>query len=322
VTRTTADYPSACGARIIAIEGRPIEEVLDLVETVISHDNEYWARFRSQQFLQGVEILQTLGLVPADGVADFTFAQPGGAEFTLSVRPISTPQAMATIFAPDPVSERTPLFRRNPNVNYWSSWVPEERTMYIQYNVCANASSEDFATFVKRVFATIDVQLPNRLVVDLRGNAGGSDSVIGPLFDALRARPWLNDPGRLFVLIGNRTFSSAVINTIYFNVYTRATLVGEPTGGNANAYGEVKTFTLPRHAIMVWHSTKSFEFDSIHPGAVMPDVMVRPDSYDYFANRDPVLEAIWGRGGSVTPLGLPAARRRPLSYPRPRFCPN
>ena len=36
----------------------------------------------------------------------------------------------------------------------------------------------------------------------------------------------------------------------------RATLVGEPTGGKPNAYGDVRTFSLPNSRLVIRYSTK------------------------------------------------------------------
>ena len=52
-------------------------------------------------------------------------------------------------------------------------------------------------------------------------------------------------------------------------------LVGKPTGGAINHYGEVKTFTLPESGLYASYSTKLFIQDkNAAPGSIMPDVLV------------------------------------------------
>jgi hypothetical protein len=95
------------------------------------------------------------------------------------------------------------------------------------------------------------------------------------------------------VLIGPRTFSSAVLNAIQFRQRTAAILVGEPTGGEPNHYGEVKSFTLPNSGLSVYYSTRRFVYiEGDASSALEPDRVVPLMAADLLAGRDPVLEAV------------------------------
>lgn len=321
VTRTSPSLASACGARLSGIGEHPLDEVYERVTSVISHDNPHWARFRSPQFIIGMQILRTLELVPESGEAAFQFETPDGREaFTIPVKAASMNSVWTTLLAPIEETDETPLYLRRTSLNYWDHWDPDTRTLYIKYNVCRDGGPETFAAFTKRVMALADRERPERLVIDLRNNAGGSDAVIGPLIDAIRARPWIDAPDRLFVVIGPETFSSAVLNAITLRRLTRATLVGEPTGGNANGYGEVKSFFLPARGITVWHSTKHFVIDPANPGAVEPDILVTTSSEEYFAQRDPVLERILESLNVAADEASQSRRRTAVRSLAPRVC--
>jgi len=74
---------------------------------------------------------------------------------------------------------------------------------------------------------------------------------------------------------------------------THAVLYGEPTGGKPNSYGEVRTFTLPSSKMTVQYSTKYWHLNKkADPPALAPDVLIELSSADYFAGRDPVMEAV------------------------------
>jgi C-terminal processing protease CtpA/Prc len=65
-------------------------------------------------------------------------------------------------------------------------------------------------------------------------------------------------PGKVFVLIGPRTFSSANMLANTIQDYKLATLVGEPSGEPANDYGEVIYLKLPNTGFSFSTSTKQF----------------------------------------------------------------
>ena len=94
------------------------------------------------------------------------------------------------------------------------------------------------------------------------------------------------------MIIGRRTFSSAILNAIELKRRLGAILVGEPTGGAPSHHGEVLTFTLPRSGFTVQYSTKYHQNPDFEGDAVTPDLPVAATYADFLALRDPVLEAI------------------------------
>ena len=69
-------------------------------------------------------------------------------------------------------------------------------------------------------------------------------------------------------------------------------LVGEPTGGKPNSYGEVRSFRLPNSGLRVMYSTKYFQMLETDPPAVEPDITVELTAADRFGGHDPVLARI------------------------------
>jgi C-terminal processing protease CtpA/Prc len=149
-----------------------------------------------------------------------------------------------------------------------------------------------FAAFSEKLMALADANPVRRFVVDLRHNGGGNSALAEPLIAELKQRPAINRKGVLFAVIGRRTFSSAVLNALQLRSETQATLVGEPTGGRPNHYGEVRSFSLPNSGLPVTYSTKYFAYAKEDTPSLTPDILVEVSSSDYFAGRDPVLEAI------------------------------
>jgi uncharacterized protein (TIGR03437 family) len=98
--------------------------------------------------------------------------------------------------------------------------------------------------------------------------------------------------GKLTVAIGRGTFSSGVMAAVTLADQYGGVLVGEPSGGSPNAYGNVTSFMLLNSGLVVHCATKHF---TMRPGdnstSVMPNVAIAMSSAGYFARHDPFLLA-------------------------------
>ena len=78
------------------------------------------------------------------------------------------------------------------------------RTAYVQYNFVGSG----VAAVAKEVGARLSQGDVDRIVIDVRHNPGGDNTTYGPLLTFLRS-PEVNQPGRLYVIMGRATFSAA-----------------------------------------------------------------------------------------------------------------
>src|SRR5688572_13724505 len=141
------------------------------------------------------------------------------------------------------------------------------------------------------LFEFVDANSAQRLVVDLRFNGGGYPALFDTIIDGLTQRPWLAQNGNLIVLTGNMTFSSGVWHAVALR-NMGAVIIGEPTSGRPNGYGQVRRLYLPNSGIGLQYSTRYWQLiDDSDPSTVMPDVLAAPTISDYFAGRDVALEA-------------------------------
>jgi hypothetical protein len=294
VTAASEPYRAALGLHVSRVGSLTPEALETALTPYIAHENREWLKQQSPSFMVVHEILRAAGQVAADGRVPVTLRRPDGSTFMLLVEAGPWQNGPPLVSATTALNIPTALFRKNPGRFYWHEFVPERRGLYLQYSRCANDPALPFADFARQVFAEVDVRPVDRLVVDLRFNAGGDSRVIAPLVEGLRARPALRTPGRLVALIGRATFSSGLMAAVNFRDDLKAVLVGEPVGEKLNSYGEVKTFTLPHSQLTIQYSTKYFRLArNGDRDTVVPDVRVARTLADALAGRDPALDAAW-----------------------------
>ncbi|MDC7242938.1 MAG: hypothetical protein PQJ44_03060 [Sphaerochaetaceae bacterium] len=97
----------------------------------------------------------------------------------------------------------------------------------------------------------------------------------------------------MYVCIGNSTYSSGLLNAIELKEDLGAILVGEPTGGKPNCYGEVQELILPNTELLVKYSTKEFTiYSDSDPITLEPDFYIENLSDNSFKGIDSCIEFI------------------------------
>jgi len=121
-----------------------------------------------------------------------------------------------------------------------------------------------------------------RTLEELAPNAGLSDSP--RKFD-----------GRLILIIGSQTYSSAAELAVLCHDNGLATLYGSPTGGKPSSYGESVGFRLPNTGINCTVSVKYFQRPDIQKDpsdSLYPDVYILVSPDEYFLTIDTVWEKV------------------------------
>jgi len=192
--------------------------------------------------------------------------------------------------------EPPPWLQRSSEHNWCTilAGVTDTRTLYVQYGRVRDGRDESVETFFDRVFALIEREHLQRLILDIRLNGGGNMVLNRPLLHHLIRCDTINRWGRLFVVIGRRTFSAAMNLAVDLERHTRALFVGEPTGARPNHYGENADILLPQSGLRCTASALWWQYSAPHDDRpwIVPDLPAPLWSTDYAANRDPAMEAI------------------------------
>lgn len=243
-------------------EGSGGGDLLSLMSRIVSHENPYQVRQQLSQLLLDPHILAGLDLLETDGRVRMTFDDT-------EIRYVS-PTALSgfrdldwKVYYTDQEDEdggfsreALPDHLRYSKESYHHTYDTEERILHILYNSCTKDPEQTFSEFVDEAFEDRD---PGTVVIDLRNNGGGNSLLIRPLYRRLDA---LADDVTIYTVIGPGTFSSALMNAIEIEERygDRNRLIGRPTGGKPNHYGEVSHIELPSGAYLYW-STRYFTND-------------------------------------------------------------
>ena len=291
VIDTAPEYEKILHCRLIGIDQKSVDEVIKVISRGIPHENSAQIKKSVPYHLVLAEFLYGAGIIDSKERAEYGFQSQGGEKFTVELESISMKNRFPSV-APKIPEDILPLYRRNRDKFYHSTWLEEQNTLYVQYNSCQNMKDNPFSDFVNDVFQRIDEKMVGKLIIDLRNNGGGNSSIFYPMLREIKAREEINQKDKLFVVIGRQTFSSAVLNAIQLRNQSNATFVGEPTGGKPNHFGEVRNFMLTNSRLYISYSTKYFTLSNEDMDSFYPDITVELGFKDFIENRDPVMEAI------------------------------
>jgi hypothetical protein len=296
------------GARVVRIGALPAEEALERVQGMVSGDNDYSRLDRATLFLMMPRVLQVLGIAPAVDAVRYEVEDAGGGRASFEVKAVPSRGHPEWYFsgegvpvegfrvARDTSAAAAPLHLRQPERPWWFTWLPEPRVVYFQFRSVDPADADEtFSRFCARLFAFTDSVRARALVIDLRHNGGGNNTILQPLIHGLIRRDTsVNQPGRLYAVIGRTTFSAAMNCANWLEEHTRVTFVGEPTGGRPNHYGDNRRLPLPNSKLTLlvsqWPWQARLPWDD-RPW-IAPQLAAPPRFAAWSANRDPALEAI------------------------------
>ncbi|MDX6401114.1 MAG: hypothetical protein QOF27_1720, partial [Gaiellaceae bacterium] len=301
-------------AKVVAVNGKPLEDVIAAVEPLVPHDNDSTLSLRVTTFLNTPEVLHGLGLVPGVGPTTFTFERDGR-RFDSELSPLIVADYGRGIgdlvhpLIPQGIIGKAPASVTRRNERLWTAKLDGGRIFYLGYNETLGST---WAASRRLLQAARSKRL-RAVIVDLRNNGGGDNHTYVDLRAALQR---VAKTKRVVVLISRTTFSAAQNFATELEGIARPVFVGEPSGGSPNLYGDTVNTLLPVSGVQLrvagryWQKSKADDSRV----AIDPEVPVALSSVDGFAGRDAVLAA----GMDVALAGTALAARPRFSYNRSR----
>ncbi len=307
------------GDKILAIEDKNTEDILNELSTIVSHENLYWVKAMGEIHLNTEAYVNYLGLKNQNDEMVFKVLRNGE-------------EILETINFKEIIGDiPSPIYNRRSN-NY--KLLENENLAIIEINTCVNDGA--YRTLLKNFFMEVNKKNIDNIVIDLRNNTGGNSTVIDEFINYLPVEKYKSNGiyvryseetneilesdydkntlrfrditeiipeskpkdlifnGDIYILTSKYTFSSGNDFAVIFQDNNLGTIVGEPTGNAPNCYGDLLDFTLPKSKINFTISYKKFlrPNKEIKTNFLEPDVLVETKIEDILNNIDPQMEKV------------------------------
>lgn len=277
------------GTRVTAFGNSTAAEALARIDRMTSKDNAYTNTATRERLALPV-LMEAVGIVDRADRVRLQVDDGSGAQW---VEVAAVPNDSFGPLAVTPPGASVPLWLARRDSPYSIAFLPDERAAFLQYNnAWEDREDVEWGRFCANIPDTLRARGVERLIIDLRWNAGGTYRRTDCLLHSMIRSEEVNRPGRLFVLINPNTFSAATGLAVDLDRHTEAIFVGRPTGGKPNVYSQRGLFHLPASGLEIRNSalySQDARPEDSRP-AVFPDRWVRLTAEAVRAGQDPALE--------------------------------
>jgi tetratricopeptide (TPR) repeat protein len=299
---THKDYQNALGAKVLAIETTSIENALEAIYPVVPVENEQYFKAFGLNYLKFPEVLHAQRITSTLKSSIELTLEKDGKTFKQIFKALPKGERVPVSYSlvkqdGDWLEARdqgiTPNYLKHLDKIYYYEYLSDEKTVYVRHSQIQDDPSETIPEFYDKVFDFIDNNDVEKLVIDVRLNGGGNNYKNKPIITGIIETEKINKVGKLFVIVGRRTFSACQNLVNEMSTYTNAVFVGEPTGENVNFFGDNRTVTLPNSKIPTFLSFAWWQDKPQWEGAewLAPHIAIDMSFEEYNTNKDPVLQA-------------------------------
>jgi hypothetical protein len=276
------------GARITALAGHPIDDVLAALEPLVARDSPATVPGLRPFYFLRADVLEGLDLIDDDASVTLTVEPAdGGTALDVDAATISFAEfrEWAGDFGIIHLPERSGLRFTAPEPLFWLEDLGDGALYVRLTEVQAVPRSE-----VEALSDAVESPNVTRVVFDLRHNPGGNNFTYPPLLAILQR---IEQP--MWVLTDRRTFSAASNLSTEIEQTTDARFAGESMGGGLNFWDDVQFVELASLPIPLSVGISTTYWQKSTPDdprlTIEPDLAVPYRSADYFAGVDAVLDA-------------------------------
>lgn len=296
--RIPAKHDELLFARLDAINDVPIDQVMEILMTYQSAENDYWAQYcLTSMFgymsLMDLYALQAAGIIaPEEESARFCFTTVSGETVEIELDALSLEDEYWNVRYTnrDILQSGFLSYAQYGEIPYFFEYLGEDALYIRVYQMVEEEEYRLDAFFQDIKDSLVQQDHVTKVIIDLRNNPGGYSSVIQWLTEFLEEQ----DFDQVYILINEGSCSAAVIFPCMAQAaLENVTLVGTPAGQPPNFFANAQVYTLRKHDVSFSISTNYTECDADFTGdALMPDVIVHQTLEDYIAGRDTVLEYV------------------------------
>jgi hypothetical protein len=315
------------GGRIVAIDGKPIGEVMRRLET-LRGGTAAWRAAYASLYLTMQDMLYGVDIAPDMRGSTWTVVSPSGVTLTrrLDAYVPQGDEAYAFVkrwYSSEPLKGLTAGWRvLQPHgplpITLQEYDTPFRRlrpagscAMLVQLKSNDDEDGHSIGDFLDATEADMRAHKPCAVFLDLRHDDGGNFTKTA---DFARSLPDFVAPGgRIVLLTGPSTFSAGIVTAVFVKAAggERVTVLGEPVGDRLDFYAEGGRGCLPHSALCLAYATGRHDYlgactdwrtcfwlDWYYPGRIAslkPDEAISPSFADWMAGHDPVFDRAMAR---------------------------
>lgn len=320
VLRADAAHADLLGARLVAIDNRPVAQVRDVART-LGGGTPAWRDRSVPYFLESPEQMHALGVIPSAERVRCRFRLTNGRNVTRWFTPETANPDRARAgperwFYPEPLEgegmrsllaqEQAPWALREPDRLFRMRDAPEMDAFVVEVRQNYGTDDQNIIDFMFDALEAARHSGRENLVLDMRMNGGGDLNITR---DWSRILPYTVN-GRTYILTSPWTFSAAISTVGYMKQQgrDRIVIVGENVGDRLDFYSEGRVITLPHSGAMILYATERHDYrtgcrnianchgsvvrNSISVESLAPDIAAPWTIEAYRAGRDPAMEAV------------------------------
>ncbi|QNL19950.1 hypothetical protein HXX25_11800 [Hyphobacterium sp. CCMP332] len=281
---------SLLAQQIVSINDMPIEDVRTHLISMIGRENDQWGRNWMPTLLSNPVYLEAIGAMEIDGAIVLTVQDNDGMRRQVRLEPGIPTGELVDARSSTAINRARPPADPERNIDF--AVIDGGQTIYVAFNAVEDNDNETIADVSARIQETATRLGTTRVIFDVRRNRGGNNFLNEAIIrDTIRAG--LDHSEGTIVLVGRQTFSAAMNFVTEAERHLDAVLIGEPTGGAPNHFGDANFVNLTMTGLPVIHSTLYWQgsLPTDTRRTVTPNVVVPVMFDDWLAGHDVVLEA-------------------------------
>ncbi|MDP9050447.1 MAG: hypothetical protein M3O31_06935 [Acidobacteriota bacterium] len=310
------------GGRVVAIDGMPIDSVMQRLET-LRGGTQRWRAEYATVYVNVQDLLYGLGIAKDMQHSTWTVATSAGAIVTRTLgayQPASDepspwvtrwyssePLAGLTdgwaAFEPD---EPLPVTLTNFDNTFRRERLRGSCTMLVQFKSNTDEGKDRIGPFVRETEADMRQDPPCNVILDMRFDDGGD--YMNTYGFAKSLPNMIQQGGHIYVLTGPSTFSAGITTVAWVKQAAgdRMSILGEPVGDRMAFYSEGNRGCLPNSKLCVAYRTGKHDYQyactdlrdcfwlnyvyAARVKTLEPDERIAQSFADWRAGRDPVFE--------------------------------
>ncbi len=244
VVRVRAEHADLLGAKLLAVDDKPIETLRVPLRTFAGGTPAY-RDLAAADVLASPQQLHAVKLSNRDDSVEYSFTLRNGKTMKrrFSLGPANDTDEWKTI----PTTDQTPWSLQEPEKAFRHRDAPQIDSLVVQLRQILDSEDQPIAAFLADMEQKREALGRKNVVLDMRANGGGNLLVARDFMIE-----WPNRvPGRFYVLTSRKTFSAAIASIAYLKQAggDRVVIVGEPIGDRLMFFSDGLPVQLPHSGL-------------------------------------------------------------------------